>query len=190
MRLGRVLRTERKKVRGTTHNNRDTTCLGDALIAADGATTGDFPLAVLGECAFTGVGARSLATGAGVDALGNGDGGMSAGGDAARGAAVADMAVVATVTGALSTKGLLTFMARAESGVGTRAGEAALEVEGLGTPEESAGDMGSGGATGLGLSLSVFSMTRLEGITSLGYIEARKSCLLVDWFQSMKTQLG
>lgn len=144
------------------------TCLGDALIAADGATTGDFPLAVLGECAFTGDGARSLVTGAGVEALGNGDGGMAAGGDAARGAVVvADIAVVATLTGALSTKGLLTFMARAESGVGTRAGEAALEVESLGGPEESAGDMGSGGATGLGLSLSVFSMTRLEGIPHL-----------------------
>lgn len=142
-------------------------CLGDALIAAGGATTGDFPLAALGECAFTGDGARSLVTGAGVEALGNGDGGIAAGGDAARGAVVADIAVVATLTGALSTKGLLTFMARAESGVGTRAGEAALEVEGLGAPEESAGDMGSGGATGLGLSLSVFSMTRLEGIPHL-----------------------
>lgn len=157
----------RTKERGTPHNNRDMTCLGDALIAAGGATTGDFPLAALGECAFTGDGARSLVTGAGVEALGNGDGGIAAGGDAARGAVVADIAVVATLTGALSTKGLLTFMARAESGVGTRAGEAALEVEGLGAPEESAGDMGSGGATGLGLSLSVFSMTRLEGIPHL-----------------------
>jgi hypothetical protein len=36
-------------------------------------------------------------------------------------------------------------------------------VEGLGAAvDESAGDMGSGGATGLGLSLSTFSMTRLE----------------------------
>jgi hypothetical protein len=98
----------------------------------------------------------------GVEAVGNGDGGMAAGGDVALGAGIADIPVVATLTGTLSTKGLLTFMARAESGVEARAGDAALEFEGLGAPDESAGDMGSGGVTGLGLSLSVLSMTRLE----------------------------
>jgi hypothetical protein len=181
------LRIEKERV--TTHDNGNVTCLGDALIAADGAATGDLPLAVLGECAFAGDGARSLVTGAGVEAFGNGDGGMAAGGDAALGAGAADVPVVATLTGALSTKGLLTFMTRAESGVGTRAGDAAPEVDGLGAPEESAGDMGSGGATGLGLSLSVFSMARLEQYLTWLYWSA-KELSLVDWLQLMKMQLS
>ena len=64
------MRIEKERV--TTHDNGNVTCLGDALIAADGAATGDLPLAVLGECAFAGDGARSLVTGAGVEAFGNG----------------------------------------------------------------------------------------------------------------------
>ncbi|SPJ79585.1 uncharacterized protein FTOL_07976 [Fusarium torulosum] len=137
------------------------TCLGDGLLAElIVARAGDFLLTVLAEgmVAVAGEGTRSLTTGAEVD--GNGDRGIL-GVDATWGAEVKDTPFEA-LSGALSGSGLLTTIARTESGVGARIGEATLEVEVLGTAaDEGAGDMGSDGAAGLGLSPSM-SMTRLQ----------------------------
>jgi hypothetical protein len=139
------------------------TCLGDGLLAElTVARAGDFLLTVLAEGMVTvaGEGTRSLTTGAEAEVDGNGDRGIL-GVDVTCGAEVKDTPFEA-LSGALSGTGLLTTMARTESGVGARIGEATLEVEVLGTAaDEGAGDMGSDGAAGLGLSPSM-SMTRLQ----------------------------
>jgi hypothetical protein len=137
------------------------TCLGDGLLAElTVARAGDFLLTVLveGMVAVAGEGTRSLTTRAEVD--GNGDRDIL-GVDVTWGAEVKDTPFEA-LSGAVSGTGLLTTIARTESGVGARIGEATLEVEILGTAaDEGAGDMGSDGAVGLGLSPSM-SMTRLQ----------------------------
>lgn len=147
------------------------TCLGDGLLAELAvARTGDFLLKLLAEgmglvgVAVAGDGTRSLTTGAEAEAEldGNGDR-CILGVDVTWGAEVKDTPFGA-LSGALSGTGLLTTIARTDSGVGARIGEATLEVEVLGTADdEGAGDMGSDGAAGLGLSPSpLMSMTRLQ----------------------------
>jgi hypothetical protein len=147
--------------------------LGDGLLAVAAATAGvlaaaiigdfDLPLTVLVD-GTDGEGARSLATEAEIDPDGNGDRdivGVAALGSEVEGGAGGAFAIALPGAGLL----LLTAIARVEgeSGVGTRVGDAVLEAAALGTAvDESAGDMGPGGATGLGLSLSMLSMTRLE----------------------------
>ncbi|KAM0498803.1 hypothetical protein ACHAP8_006027 [Fusarium lateritium] len=141
------------------------------------AITGDFPFTVLVE-GTAGDGAWSLITEAESDAVAaaatadddcSGDCGMvgvAARSSDAEGAAGGSVAIAIALSGAAGLF-ISTAIARVEveSGVGAWFGDATLEVEGLGAAaDESAGDMGSssGGAIGLGLSLSTVSMTRFE----------------------------